>query len=91
MEDPNGEISGPKAERAVKFNERYDAFNHFVLKDKELYRRAFKAGQPESLGACDYNAAEFIEKVHAQLERTGNSKTIAKIKQFYNGINKQMV
>ena len=83
MEDPDGEICGTKAERAVKFNERYDALNHFVLKDNELYRRAMKVGQPERLVVCDYNAAETIEKVHAQLEHAGNSKTFTKIKQLY--------
>ncbi len=91
LEDPDGEICGTKAERAVKFNERYDALNHFVLKDNELYRRVFKVGQPERLVVCDYNAAELIKKVHAQLEHAGNSKTFAKIKQLYYGINKQMV
>lgn len=40
----------------------------FVLKNNELYRRAFKVGQPERLVVCDYNAAEIIESVHAQLE-----------------------
>ena len=39
----------------------------------------------------DYNAVDIIEKVYAQLEHAGNSKTFAKIKQFYYGINKQMV
>ncbi len=43
-------MSGTKVERAVKFNERYDALNHFVLKDNELYRQIFKVGQPEKIG-----------------------------------------
>ena len=42
LKDPNSEISGTKAEKAVKFNERYDALNYFVLKDNELYRCEFK-------------------------------------------------
>ena len=73
----------------MKFNERYDALYHFVLKHNELYRRAFKAGHFERLVVCDYNAAEIIEKVHA-LEHAGYSKTFAKIKHFYYEINKQM-
>lgn len=52
----------------MKFNERYDALNHFVLKDNELYCQAFKVGQPKRLVVCDYNAAEIIENPHAQLE-----------------------
>lgn len=91
LEDPDGEICGTKAERAVKFNERYDVLNYFVLKDNELYRRALKVGQPERLVECDYNAVETIEKVHAQFEHVGNSKTFAKIKQLYYRINKQIV
>lgn len=39
-----------------------------MLKDNVLYRRAFKVGQPDRLVVCDYNAAEIIENVHAQLE-----------------------
>lgn len=56
----------------MKFNERYDALNHFVLKDNELYRQAFKVGQPKRLVVCDYNATKIFEKVHAQLEHAGN-------------------
>ncbi len=88
MESPDNEICETKAERAVKFNEYYDALNHFVLKDNELYQRVFKVGQPERLVVCDYNTAERIEKIHAQLEHTGSLKTFAKIKQLYYGINK---
>ena len=51
----------------------------------------FKVRPPERLIVCDYIAAEIIEKVHAQLEHAGNSKTFAKIKRFYYWINKQMV
>ena len=80
MEDPDGEIRGTKAERAVKFNERYNALNDFVLKNNELYRRVFKVGQPERLVVCDCNATEIIEKVYTQLEHSGNSKTFVKIK-----------
>ena len=80
MEDPNGEISETKVEKAVKFNKRYNALNHFVLKDNELYRRAFKVRQPKRLIVCDYSATDIIEKVHIQLEHVGNLKTFAKIK-----------
>lgn len=79
LKDPDGEICGTKAERVVKFNECYDALNHFVLKDNELYRWAFKVGQPKRLLVCDYNATKTIEKVHAKLEHAGNLKTFAKI------------
>lgn len=61
-----------------------------MLRDNELYRRAFKAEQPGRLVVCDYNAAEITEKVHGQFEHAGNSKTFAKIIQLYYGINKQM-
>lgn len=53
LEDSDNEIWGTKAERAVKFNKRYNALNHFVLKDNELYRWALKVRQPKRLVVCD--------------------------------------
>lgn len=91
LEDPDGEICRTKAEKAVKLNKRYNALNYFVLKDNELYCRALKVGQPKRLVVCNYNAAETIGKVHAQLEHAENLKTFAKIKQLYYEISKQMV
>ncbi len=91
LENPNSEINETKVEGAVKFNERYDALNYFVLKDNELYLRAFNVAQPERCVVCDYSAVKIIEKVYAQLEHSGNLKTFAKIKQFYYGIKKEMV
>ena len=91
MEDLDSEIYSTKVERVIKFNKCYDALNHFVLKDNDLYRRVFKIEQPEKLVVCDYNTTEMIEKVYAQLEYAGNLKTFTKIKQLYYGINKQIV
>ena len=49
----NSEISETKAKKEVKFNEHYDTLNHCVLKENELYRRAFKFGPPKRLVVCD--------------------------------------
>lgn len=65
MKDLNGEISEIKAEKIVKFNEYYNILNYFVLKDNELYCRAFKVGQPKRLFVCDYNTADIIKKIYA--------------------------
>ena len=73
------------------FNERHDKLTHFVLKDNELYRWPLDLGQAESRMVFDYNFAKIIEKVYRQHEYAGNSKTFAKIKQFYYGMKKQMV
>lgn len=62
-----------------------------MLKDNKLYCWALKVRQFERLVVCDYNATETIEKIHAQLEYVGNSKTFANIKQLYYKANKQIV
>lgn len=48
----------------MKFNKRYNAYNHFVFKNNELYRQVFKVRQPKRLVVCDYNSMDIIEKVH---------------------------
>lgn len=78
--DSNVEIIEIKVEKTVKFNERYDTLNYFVLKNNELYCQAFKVGQCKRLSVCDYSATNIIEKVHTQLEHTGNSKIFVNIK-----------
>lgn len=45
LEDFNSKISKTKAEKVVKFNECYNAFNYFILKDNELYYQIFKIKQ----------------------------------------------
>ena len=64
LKNSNSELNQTKIERAMKFNEYYDTFKHFVLKDNKLYCRAFKVGQTKRLVMCDYSAADIIEKVY---------------------------
>ena len=50
-----------------------------------------KEGQRERRVACDYDAAEVIEKIQCELEHAGNNKTFRKVNKLYIGINKVMV
>lgn len=68
MKNLNGEISGIKAKRLVKFNKRYNTLYYFVLKDNKLYHQVFKFGQPKKLVLCNYSAANIIKKIHTQLK-----------------------
>lgn len=47
LEDPDGEICETKAERAVKFNERYDALSHFVLATVSYIAGHSRLGNPK--------------------------------------------
>lgn len=64
LKDFNNEISKTKAKKVVRFNERYNALTHFVLKDNKLYRRAFKVGQQKKLIVYNYSARNIIKKIH---------------------------
>ena len=84
-------IHGSKKKKRVKFNERHDALTFFMLKDNQLHRKASKPEEFDRIVACDYNAADIIEKVHNELEHAGNSKIFRRINERYYEIFKVMV
>ena len=60
LKDLDNKICETKALKVVKFNKRYNAFKHFMLKDNELYCWVLKIGQPKRLIVYDYNAVKTI-------------------------------
>lgn len=91
LDTPDAPIHETKMERRIKFNERHDVLTHFVLKNKQLYRKISKPEKYDRIVAFDYNVVDIIKKIHNELKHVGNFKNFRRINEMYYGIFKIMM